>query len=200
MFKSSAIIFTIIFIATGCAAIPKVEVLSERSANPSPLINLKPQKVLLIFSLGLVKTHLSISEYRAIQNQYDDIAKIIVARVGAQGILCDYEIRDSASPQSFPSRYSHILVEHLSSATQKSSYSGKAYNSSYIMNQKWETVLFDTTKLPVKLIYKQTYGSDAIGCFNSVTDEEVCKKDYIEHLLGHLNIIGVKNNITASKE
>jgi hypothetical protein len=200
MFKNSAIIFLVIFFLTGCAATPKVEVLSEKSASPSPLINLKPQKVLLIFDLGLVKEHIAIPEYRAMQNQYDAVAKIIVARVGAQRVLCDYEMRDSASPQSFPSGYSHVLVEHLLSVTQKSSYSGKAYNSSYLMNQKWEAALFDTIKRPVKLIYAQTYSSDAIGCFNSVTDEEICKKDYIEHLLGHLNIIGIKNNVVTSKE
>lgn len=196
MVKYSAIIFAIIFFVTGCAATPKVEVLSEKSASPSPLINLKPQKVLLIFDLGLVKTHIWSSEYGSLQTQYDAIAKIIVAKVGAQGVLCDYDIRDSASPQSFPSGYSHVLVEHLTSATQKKS----SRSGSYIMNQKWDAALFDTTKLPVKLIYAQTYGSDAIVCFNSVTDEEVCKKDYIEHLLGHLNLVGIKNNIVMSKE
>lgn len=201
MFKYSAIIFTIIFLVIGCGTTSKLEVLSEKSASPSPLINLKPHKVLLIFSVELLKKHLSINEYRAMLYQYDAVAKIIVAKVGAQGVLCDYEIRDSTSPKPFPTGYSHILVEHLMSATQKSSYSNRTYNGSFIADQKWEAALFDTNKQPAKLIYKQTYSSN-IGCFNSpvATDEEICKKDYIDNLLGHFNIIGIKNNVVTSKE
>jgi hypothetical protein len=204
MFKYLVIIFTMLFFMTGCGTTPKPAVLSERSASPSPLINFKPQKVLLIFDLRLIETHIGSHEYMAMQNLYGSVAKIMVERIGAQGILSDYEIRDSSSPMLLPSSgYSHILVENLISATQKG-YSSASHPSSvsFITNQKWEGVLFETSKPPAKLIYRQTYNSDAIGCFNTsliVTDEVTCKKDYIEHLLGHLTLIGIKSNVATVK-
>jgi hypothetical protein len=199
MFKQYITISSLLLL-TGCVAIPDPVVYSEKFF---PTSNARPEKVLLIIDISLeypyLPSGLVYSKEDNMNDTYGKAAKVIVKKLADQGVNAEYILHTTQAPLSMPtSGYSHILVEKLDKVTNNTSYT-----ESYLSYRTWTATLLEiSTAPPLKQLYYQIYTSDGVDCFSvkQYASKEQCQSKYIDLLLSHLSVIGIKNNTETKAE
>ena len=180
---------------SSCATIQPPNVLAESKHVQTSSV--KPNNILIVINTYLEDaktTDAVFAKKEEIIDRYSGgLGRALVEKIKAQGLNAEYLVHSSALPYTPPDNgYSHVLVEQLIQFTettgQYTSYSGRV----------WAAQLYEYDKNSKKLIFSQSYISDGIicvgGAVGAVGDLTDCRTKYIEHLLRHLELIGITTN------
>ena len=171
---------------SGCSSAVKnyeYKVLSEEYVSDISVPNLDNKNILFVFDTHFESAYYNTPRENAVLTI---IAETIVKNIVEQGGHADHQLTSSAKFIVL-SKHNYILKEEVIKVADDF--------------RQWTAKLYDVSdKKAPKLLYQQLYSTKgALRCFESngflVPPDEACQIRYIQHLLGHLSLIGISNDV-----